>query len=522
MNPIEVFRREATTIVGPTHCIGEPEQLSKLAENTLSVERTLVAAVYPESTAQVAALVQLARQTGVPLYPVSRGRNVGYGDSAPVEDGHVLLSLSRMRAIREYDAQLGQVVIESGVSQQDLFIFLQQRQAPYWMDATGAGLEASIVGNTLEGGFGHTPLGNHREGFTDAEVVLGDGRIIRTGRFPGCGPDLKGLFVQSNFGVVTAMRVWLMPVPEHFESFVIRSERPDGLGPIVDALRTLRMEGVITSCVHIANPVRYLVSSRRCPPEFKDRVVKDVDAKRIMSSMLLPVGYWNAAGGLYGLRKAVCAHKKRIKTVFKNIATVKFFSDKQINTLKKMAVKLKKTRIPTFQRLYASLESFEHIHGLMKGIPTDEAYRNIMWRIDRQEQFGLVWFAPTDDAKGDNAVRIIRIAEDLFDTHGFDMPVTITHVTNDRIVAIFNIVFDKSNPGETNRALALYHELNKKFFENNVGLYRSSILGADSLRLLYPERGAILDVLKSTLDPAGVVSCGRYGISCLGKERSQS
>ena len=40
---------------------------------------------------------------------------------------------------------------------------------------------------------------------------------------------MKGLFVQSNFGVLTAMRVALMPMPEHFESFVLRSNLPDAL-----------------------------------------------------------------------------------------------------------------------------------------------------------------------------------------------------------------------------------------------------------------------------------------------------
>ena len=50
-----------------------------------------------------------------------------------------------------------------------------------WMDATGAGPDCSIIGNTLERGFGHTPYGDHFAHVCALEVVLADGSVLSTG-----------------------------------------------------------------------------------------------------------------------------------------------------------------------------------------------------------------------------------------------------------------------------------------------------------------------------------------------------
>src|SRR5689334_11749087 len=61
--------------------LGEPE------------ERVASAAVAPDTAEQVQAIVRIANQYRVPLYPVSTGRNLGYGGSAPVYSGSVVVDL---------------------------------------------------------------------------------------------------------------------------------------------------------------------------------------------------------------------------------------------------------------------------------------------------------------------------------------------------------------------------------------------------------------------------------------------
>lgn len=514
----DAFFRHAEDIVGTGHLLRPRGDQTEPVDNTLALERTVAGIVRPASTREVAELVLLAARTGVPLYPVSRGRNMGYGDRAPAREGCVLLELARMDRIREYDEDLGHVVVEPGVTQRALYEFLRERDSPFWMDATGAGKEASVVGNTLEGGFGHTPLGNHREEFTDAEVVLGTGEVIRTGVFPRTGPDIRGIFVQSNFGVVTAMRVPLMRAPEHFASFIVKTRDPDGLAPMVETLRLLRQRGIVKSCVHMANPMRYLISSRRCPKEYATRLLDDQDAIRIMSSPLISVGMWNAAGSLYGLRAVVKQYQRAIAQAFRGQGKVQFFSDAAVTRLSGAFRKLKEKRIPWCGAILESLESFSSIQDMMKGVPTDEAFRNILWRVEEQKRLGLIWFAPVVDARGEAACRIVDLAAPLFRAAGFEMPLTLTLVTNTRLVGILSITFDKYDTAQTDRAKELYKNLYASFKTNGINTYRTSILHMTSNEPDANDAQAALERLKMALDPFNIISPGRYWISPTNEE----
>ena len=136
-----------------------------------------------------------------------------------------LIDLARLNRIVGFDEDLAYVTLEPGVTQRQLHRFLTDRRSKLWMDATGASPDCSIIGNTMERGFGHTPMGDHCGAACGLEVVLPDGSFLRTGfgRFEGphttpvgrygVGPSLDGLFAQSNLGIVTQMSVWLMPGP---------------------------------------------------------------------------------------------------------------------------------------------------------------------------------------------------------------------------------------------------------------------------------------------------------------------
>ena len=82
-------------------------------------------AIAPTSVEEVQAAVKIANQFRVPLWPISRGKNLGYGTSAPELAGSVVLDLSRMKKI-EFDAANGVVTLEPGVGFYDLYDYLQQ------------------------------------------------------------------------------------------------------------------------------------------------------------------------------------------------------------------------------------------------------------------------------------------------------------------------------------------------------------------------------------------------------------
>ena len=113
----------------------------------------------------------------------------------------------------ELNEKLGYVTVEPGVTQRQLFDFLREKRSRLWMDATGSSPDCSLIGNTLERGFGHTPYGDHFANVCGMEAILPNGEVLRTGfgGLPGAkaaqvyrwgaGPVLDGLFTQSNFGI---------------------------------------------------------------------------------------------------------------------------------------------------------------------------------------------------------------------------------------------------------------------------------------------------------------------------------
>jgi 4-cresol dehydrogenase (hydroxylating) flavoprotein subunit len=269
--------RQWEDAVGPEHVIVDAASREAAERSTFATDQRIPAIVRPADRAEVQECMRIANRWHTPVYPISSGKNWGYGSRVPASDGCVLLDLGRMNRILDFSEELAYVTVEPGVTQEQLFAFLRERGSGLWMDATGASPQCSLIGNTMERGFGHTPHGDHFAHSCGLEVVLPEGEAIETGygRFAsakaaplhrwGVGPTLDGLFSQSNFGIVTRMTIWLMPAPEYFQAYYFRCETEDDLGGVVDALRPLRLNGTIRSASHIANDYKVIAALRQYP-----------------------------------------------------------------------------------------------------------------------------------------------------------------------------------------------------------------------------------------------------------------
>ena len=81
------------------------------------------------------------------------------------------------------------------------------------------------------------------------EVVLANGEVMRTGMgaMPGnrawhvykrsLGPSLDTLFMQSNFGIVTKLGIWLTPYPECYMPLWLRVWNEDDLPALIETLQ---------------------------------------------------------------------------------------------------------------------------------------------------------------------------------------------------------------------------------------------------------------------------------------------
>src|SRR3954463_9032705 len=145
--------RHWATAVGPEHVTTATTQLIAAETGTFATGHRIPAIVRPGCRTEVQECMRIANRWKVPVYPISSGKNWGYGSRVPAADGCVLLDLGRMNRIVDFNEDLGYVTVEPGVTQAQLYQFLQQQGSRLWMDATGASPACSLIGNTVERGF---------------------------------------------------------------------------------------------------------------------------------------------------------------------------------------------------------------------------------------------------------------------------------------------------------------------------------------------------------------------------------
>ena len=521
-------------IVGRDHVVDDDAARQAAATATFSTRVRVPLIVRPETREQVQACVRVANEHRIPVYPISSGLNWGYGSRVPASDGNVVLDLGRMRRIVDFSEALAYVTVEPGVTQQQLFEFLAAQKSRLWMDATGTSPAASLIGNTMERGFGHTPYGDHFAHVCALEVVLGDGTCIDTGfaRFGqtatapvyrwGLGPVLDGLFTQSNFGIVTRMTIWLMPAPERFQAYFFSCDAPGDLGRVIDALRPLKLSGTLRSAAHIGNDYKVLNGLQQYPwAEMGGRTPMMPDDLAPFRQRLR-IGLWNGSGGLYGTRAQVAEARRLVKQQLKGIAgRLQFLDDRLLGMAKRFAAPY---RLVTGWDLSSALALLEPVYGLMRGVPTAHPLASAYWRKrtavpaqmnpDR-DRCGLLWCAPVAPMEGGHAERLARLSSDVLLSHGFEPLISITLVTERAITCVVSISYDRDVEGEDARALACYHDLLSRLTASGYHSYR---LGIQAMGHAQFEDSAapLLSRLKQACDPNGVLAPGRYETSRAG------
>ena len=148
--------------------------------DTTGAQRQIPAALLIKDSASLPLVMRIASCHKVPVYPISTGRNWGYGTSLPARDDCVIIDLGQLQKIIHFDAELGVITLEPGVTQGMLADFLETGNHPFLVPVTGAGPTPSVLSNALERGYGVTPHVDHFGAVTDIEVVLPDGSLYKT------------------------------------------------------------------------------------------------------------------------------------------------------------------------------------------------------------------------------------------------------------------------------------------------------------------------------------------------------
>ncbi|WP_435876488.1 FAD-binding oxidoreductase [Pseudarthrobacter oxydans] len=176
-----------------------------------------LAVVFPESVADVQAVVRACAGTGVAI--VARGAGTGVSGGAHATKNCIVLSLERMDRILALNPDDETAVVEPGVVNAVLNDAAAAHGLMYAPDP--ASFRTSTIGGnvaTNAGGLRCAKYGVTRDSVLAVDVVLADGSLIHTGHqtFKGvAGYDLTGLFVGSEgtLGIVVGVTVRLKYLP---------------------------------------------------------------------------------------------------------------------------------------------------------------------------------------------------------------------------------------------------------------------------------------------------------------------
>lgn len=529
---IEKLRRA----VGDEHLCTNEAELDLYSRCTIPWHSHCAAVVFPGSAREVSAVLVVAAEFGLQVWPFSGGRNWGYGGTLALEAGAIVMLLQRMNRILEVNEELAYAVLEPGVTYAQLNAHLKSEGHRLWADCIDGTSQGSVIGNALDRGLGQTPYGDHFGNLCGMEVVLPTGEVVRIGGTEdgprtwhlhkwGVGPYLEGLFTQSNFGIVTQAGVWLMPEPEAHESYVLAVEDEQHLPQVIDAFRHLALQGVVTTKLHMINDfVSLTVVMQRIEQQRGNGAALSLaDFRRRYG-----VAPMTCAGGLYGTRKQVRLQRSILKKAVGRFGRLLFISDARVALIERVieqAWKKPWLKILTEKLAGASLqvlESAPHVHRLLQGMPTDyflkhAYYRNRQRRpataIDpRRDACGVIWFAPVLPFTSAAMIPFMAQARRRFEEFGFDYWVAILVLNPRAVTCLMNILYDKDDAEEGARAAALYDVLLDDMYEAGYQQYRAGLLAWRRLYENAPALQALSQRIKAALDPAAVVAPGRYGI----------
>jgi FAD/FMN-containing dehydrogenase len=101
------------------------------------------AVVAPADTKETQLIVQWANKHKIPIFPISIGRNLGYGGAAPRVRGSVVLDMGkRMNRVLEIDEDSCTCLIEPGVTFFGLYEAVQKQGAKLWVDVPDLGISS--------------------------------------------------------------------------------------------------------------------------------------------------------------------------------------------------------------------------------------------------------------------------------------------------------------------------------------------------------------------------------------------
>ena len=237
---------ELGAIVPPDNLVTDEAGLKTYECDGLSAYRELpLAVVLPETTGEVARILELCRRHSVKVVPRGSGTGLS-GGALPLKDG-VLLGLGKFNRILDIDYANRCVTVQPGVTNLAISQAVDHRGFYYAPDPSSQ-LACSIGGNVAEnsGGVHCLKYGVTTNNLLGLEIVLMSGEIVRIGGkyMDSDGYDLLGIVTGSEglLGVITEVTVRILPKPASVSTLLIGF---DDLAAAGDCVARIIASGII-------------------------------------------------------------------------------------------------------------------------------------------------------------------------------------------------------------------------------------------------------------------------------------
>lgn len=476
-------------------------------------EKIASAAIAPQGVDEVQAVMKIANAYKIPIYPVSTGRNLGYGGSAPVLSGSVVLDLKRMNRILEVSEDNAYALVEPGVSYFELYRYIQERGLKLWIDCPDPGW-GSVIGNALDHGCGYTvnPYRDHFEAHCGMEIVLAGGDIVRTGMgaLPnsetwqqfrwGYGPWVDGLFGQSNFGVVTKMGIWLYPQPEAYRSGQVMVPRYNDIHELVKVTARMMYSGILNSSTGLQSPMQFAIAQN---PDLAQRYERaNEEDIRVLDEHAISnnIPFWGSQFKFYGPASLNDAGWEYVKTQFAHIDGVRFVDQENL-------------RFPLTEEEIQNTQDENYL-----GIPSLSVFSlGARSNFNPTGSNGHLGFSPVIPMNGTAVLESQKVLARVFREMGASTVFSVFpqsyHQRTFVILVGFSVVRDQDANRKTRE---IFRRLVEVAAEHGWGEYRTHTAFMDDCAAAYSYNDHALrrlhETLKDAIDPNGIISAGRYGI----------
>lgn len=509
--------RLARALTAWRHALGadrvrtDADTLARVRGRTFDRAFDIPAVVSPRTQAEVQATLRIAGETGQRVHVVSAGKNWGFGARQPARSPSVLIELSAMNRIVDFDPELGAITVQPGVTFAQVDAFLEDNGGAFFLAQSGGSPDGSLIANAIERGDGNGLYGDRANAVAGLEVVLPTGEVVRTGfrcfgdgrlartRRAGVGPALDGLFFQSNLGVVTEATFWLQPRPAVFGMALWTIGDDAALPPFIDAARGLTQRGVLqVGGFSVWNRYKRLAAESGYP--------------------------FDATGGKTPLRP------ESIAELPPWAATCSIHAESPA-----MAQAIRDLITERTGALVQSIDFFDAANppaGQEGGFPewrsTGENLRTTYWRKraapegdfdPERDGCGVIWLCPAAPFSGDAVLEIFSLSERIGLDHGFEPHLGLNPISPQALNIFIALIFDLEVEGESERAMACHDELMAELMSLGHLPYR---LGPHAFGTMPPaadDSAALIRALKARADPEGILDPGRYGIDV---ERGES